>query len=118
MNAGTENVNLKSDFFLGFLLQTSFWVFFHLFCCEASIWKVKLNPQSPAKGYFYVSITRLVSAYQDKIVDKTDPFFEPIIKDLKNNFGGVSFNNFSEMILKKGSLKYRNDPLLIRYVNK
>ena len=46
---------------------------------------------------------RLVSAYQDKIVDKTDPAFAPIIKDLKNNFGGVSFRNFSEMILEKGS---------------
>ena len=38
-------------------------------------------------------------------MDKTDPLFARIIKDLKNNFGGVSFSNFSEMILEKGSFK-------------
>ena len=38
-------------------------------------------------------------------MDQTDPLFSPIIRDLNDNYGGVSFENFADMILEKGSFK-------------
>ena len=38
-------------------------------------------------------------------MDETDPSFTPLISELKNKYGGVSFSNFTAMILEKGSFK-------------
>jgi len=44
---------------------------------------------------------RLVSAFQDKIVDQSDGWYANRVQYLKVEYGGVSFANFAEMVLDK-----------------
>ena len=44
---------------------------------------------------------RLVSAFQDKIVDQSDGWYANRVQYLKVEYGGVSFPHFAEMILDK-----------------
>merc|ERR1719323_2351890 len=44
---------------------------------------------------------RLVSAFQDKIVDQSDGWYANRVKYLKVEYVGVSFAHFAEMILDK-----------------
>ena len=41
-------------------------------------------------------------------MDQTDPLFSPIIRELHDNYGGVSFENFADMILEKGSFQKKD----------
>lgn len=44
---------------------------------------------------------RLVSAFQDKIVDQSDGFYTRRVNYLKLKYGGISFAHFADMILDK-----------------
>ena len=48
-----------------------------------------------------IKIFRLVSAFQDKLVDKSDKSFTNIINNIINTFGEINFENFATMIIKK-----------------
>ena len=41
-----------------------------------------------------------MSAYQDKIVDHSDPVYKKFADRIVQNFGSVNFGNFVQMILK------------------
>ena len=46
-------------------------------------------------------ILRLVSAYQDKLVDQADKFYKRVVDHIVHKYGAVTFKNFVEMILSK-----------------
>lgn len=50
---------------------------------------------------------RLVSAYQDKLVDQTDPFYTRVVNHIVNTYGAVTFENFVHMILDKSRRQCR-----------
>lgn len=50
---------------------------------------------------------RLVSAYQDKLVDQTDKFYKRVVDYLIDNYGAVTFENFVSMILTKSRRRCR-----------
>jgi len=50
---------------------------------------------------------RLVSAFQDKIVDNSDPFYERVVDHIINNYGEINFENFVHMIIKKSKTRCR-----------
>lgn len=51
---------------------------------------------------------RIVSAYQDKIVDQSDPFFTRIVEHIIDQYGGINFSNFAQMILDVSAKKCRS----------
>jgi len=46
---------------------------------------------------------RIVSAYQDKIFDQSDPFFKRIVEHIIDQYGAINFSNFAQMILDKSA---------------
>ena len=53
---------------------------------------------------------RLVSAYQDKIVDNTDPSYTHIASKLKGDYGEVSFHSFALYVLDTAKHMCRPPP--------
>ena len=53
------------------------------------------------------TLPRLVSAYQDKMVDGTDPSYFSIKNFIFDKYGEVTFPNFVRMILYKSRTKCR-----------
>ena len=51
--------------------------------------------------FMKIKTFRLVSAFQDKLVDKSDKSFTNIINHIINTFGEINFENFATMIIKK-----------------
>ena len=49
---------------------------------------------------FLIHIFRLVSAYQDKVIDRP---VGSIIKSLKNNYGETTFESFAYLVIKSAS---------------
>ena len=54
---------------------------------------------------FYAPYFRLVSAYQDKLVDYVTPNMEKYVSSMKQNFGNVTFDAFVQTILKLSETK-------------
>ena len=50
-------------------------------------------------GILYLFGFRLVSAYQDKVIDRRDKHYAYVTKKLDFQYGGVNFRNFVQMIL-------------------
>ena len=48
-----------------------------------------------------------MSAYQDKLVDQTDPFYTRVVNHIVNTYGAVTFENFVLMILYKSRRQCR-----------
>ena len=48
-----------------------------------------------------------MSAYQDKLVDQTDPLYTRVVNHIVNNYGAVTFENFVHMILDKSRRQCR-----------
>jgi len=50
---------------------------------------------------------RLVSAFQDKLVDGSDKFYKRVVDHIINTFGEISFENFVYMILRNSKTRCR-----------
>ena len=50
---------------------------------------------------FTISIHRLVSAFQDKLVDQTDKFYARVVHQIRDTYGEVTFANFVQFILDR-----------------
>ena len=51
---------------------------------------------------------RLVSAFQDKLVDNSDHFYRGVYNEIKKKYGEVTFPNFVQMILDKSPKKCKS----------
>lgn len=58
-------------------------------------------------SFYFPFVPRLVSAYQDKLVDQTDKFYKRVVDYLIDNYGAVTFENFVSMILTKSRRRCR-----------
>ena len=58
---------------------------------------------------YYIHICRLVSAYQDKVVDGDDSSYARMRYNLHRKFGEVSFPSFVKQILDRSPINCRYD---------
>ena len=58
-----------------------------------------------------IQISRLVSAFQDKLVDNSDKFYKRVVDHIVNTYGEMNFENFVHMVIK-------NSKTLCRRLNK
>ena len=51
--------------------------------------------------------SRLVSAYQDKLVDGSDKFYKRVIDHIINTYGEINFENFVHMVINNSKKRCR-----------
>ena len=51
--------------------------------------------------------SRLVSAYQDKLVDGSDKFYKRVIDHIINTYGEINFENFVHMVINNSKRRCR-----------
>ena len=51
--------------------------------------------------------SRLVSAFQDKLVDESDKFYKRVVDHIINNYGEINFENFVHMVIKNSKKRCR-----------
>ena len=51
--------------------------------------------------------SRLVSAFQDKLVDQSDKFYKRVVDNIVKTYGEINFENFVRMIFKNSKIRCR-----------
>ena len=64
-------------------------------------------------GILYLFCFRLVSAYQDKVIDRRDKHYAYVTKKLDFQYGGVNFRNFIQMILDDSERQKEWDVIIL-----
>ena len=54
-----------------------------------------------------IQYSRLVSAYQDKLVDGSDKFYKRVIDHIINTYGEINFENFVHMVINNSKRRCR-----------
>ena len=54
-----------------------------------------------------IQYSRLVSAYQDKLVDNSDKFYKRVIDNIIHTFGEFNFENFVHMVINNSKRRCR-----------